>query len=283
MFTAEFPSCCRSLRKTSERRSTVPRSPSALSVIRIHRGSSLRRNRAGASVLRRCDEGARARPSWSIAPPLCHAFAHHLVASRLGPLSLLSRPLASYATTHIARMPSLLSDTPSHYALSRSVLCPPTSHARTRALSALRHALTLRPLPSHLACAHSCPLCSQTRPLITPSPYALSRSPSRSFTTHACPLTRSYALSPRMHARVPSPLLSGTPSQHYALSRSPFAPSHHACMPSHALLRPALTSHACPLTRSHPISHACPLLSGSYGCMHALSRPLTDLTTLMLS
>ena len=187
----------------------MPRSPSALSVIRIHRGSSLRRNRAGASVLRRCDEGARARPSWSIAPPLCHAFAHHLVASRLGPLSLLSRPLASYATTHIARMPSLLSDTPSHYALSlrpltlsfalfhhacmpsHALLRPLTSHARTRALStALRHALsTLRPL------------------------------------------TLSFrALSPRMHA----------------LSR-PLTPcSHLACMPSNAHLSSRMHALSCP-------------------------------------
>ena len=204
--------------------------------------------------------------------------------SRRGLLDLLPRtqprrsracPLASHATAHVARVPSPRSP----------LLCPLTSHARTRALSALSLlagtlSLSLRPrsaLASRLArmlshalsprtqprISHACPLCSQTRPLITPSPYALSRSPSRSFTTHACPLTRSYALSPRMHARVPSPLLSGTPSQHYALSRSPFAPSHHACMPSHALLRPALTSHACPLTRSH------------LACMPSLSSSLT--------
>ena len=226
---AEFPSCCRSLRKTSERRSTVPRSPSALSVIRIHRGSSLRRNRAGASVLRRCDEGARARPSWSIAPPLCHAFAHHLVASRLGPLSLLSRPLSPRTQPRISHACPLCSQT-------RPLITP--SHAPSFALPPRMRA----PVPSLLS--------------DTPSHYALSLRPltlSFALFHHACMPShaRSYALSPRMHARVPSPLLSGTPSQHYALSRSPFAPSHHACMPSHALLRPALTSHACPLTRSH--------------------------------
>ena len=140
------------------------------------------------------------------------------------------------------------------------------NHAyRTHALSALRHALslrplTLRPLPSHLACAHPCPLCSQTRP-------------------HA----PSFALSPRMRAPVPS-LLSDTPS-HYALSLRPltlsFALFHHACMPSHALLRP-LTSHARTRALSTALRHALSTLRPltlSFRAlsprMHALSRPLT--------
>ena len=208
------------------------------------------------------NEAARARPSWSIAPPLCHAFTSSPRVwalclsfralsprtqpriSHACPLCSQTRPLItpSHAPSFAlpprmrAPVPSLLSDTP-----SRSVLCPLTSHARTRALSALRHALSLRPLltPSHALLR-----------ALSPRMHALSRAltPSHLACTHACPL----------HCSQARPL-NITPSH----SRSPFAPSHHACMPSHALLRPALTSHACPLTRSH------------LACMPSLSSSLT--------
>ena len=104
--------------------------------------------------------------------PLCSIYARRYALSlitpserpRLSPRThALSRPLASHAITHIARMPALLSDTPSHYALSRSPpLCPLTSHAHTRALS---------------------PRYSQARSLSL-SHHVLSRSPSRFLTTH---------------------------------------------------------------------------------------------------
>ena len=139
----------------------------------------------------------RTQPRISHACPLCSQTRPLITPSHAPSFALPPRMRAP--------VPSLLSDTP-----SRSVLCPLTSHARTRALSALRHALSLRPLltpshallralsprmhalsraltPSHLACTHACPLhCSQARPLnITPSHALLSRP----LTTHACPLT----------------------------------------------------------------------------------------------
>ena len=180
--------------------------------------------------------------------------------SRRGLLDLLPRtqprrsracPLASHATAHVARVPSPRSP----------LLCPLTSHARTRALSALSLlagtlSLSLRPrsaLASRLArmlshalsprtqshISHACPLCSQTRPLITHS-HALLPS----------------ALSPRMRARVPS-LLS---ARRHALSLSlitsslalprAFSP-RMVCMPSHTLL----LEYALP-SRMHALAHA---------------------------
>ena len=156
----------------------------------------------------------RTQPRISHACPLCSQTRPLITPSHAPSFALPPRMRAP--------VPSLLSDTP-----SRSVLCPLTSHARTRALSALRHALSLRPLltPSHALLR-----------ALSPRMHALSRALLRPLTSHARtralstalrhalstlrPLTLSFrALSPRMHA----------------LSR-PLTPcSHLACMPSNAL------------------------------------------------
>ena len=112
-----------------------------------------------------------------------------------------------------ARVPSLLSDTPSHYALAPS---PLASHECLLA----SHALSSR---THMHIARMSSLLSNT-----PSHYALAPSP---LASHACPLTPSHLAHATTHIACMPSLLSDMPS-HYALSRSPpFCPLiSHACM-----------------------------------------------------
>ena len=169
-----------------------------------------------------------------------------------------------------ARVPSLVdlcsqARSLSHYALGAP--SPLASHACSLTPSRLAR--------NHAYRSHACPLCSQTRPLITHS-HALLPS----------------ALSPRMRARVPSLLaarkhalslslshssrplsLSLALSHHawFACPLTPFylsTPSHLACMPSHTL------SHlACVLSLSS--SQTRPRITASH-CINALAPSLVQ-------